>query len=320
MTAQPPLVSIVLINFRMPEMTLGCVASIARHCRGPVEIIVVDNNSGDDSLEKLRESAVPFVTVPSPVNTGFSGGCNAGARAAMGKYIYLLNNDTLREDDSAGILADFLEKNPGAVAAGSGLRFPDGTPQRAAFLFPAPLRVFFGAEHVGEAVERRIPALRGALSMFIPEERVQKPCRVEWCSGASLMVRAEAYRAVGGFDEDFFVYAAEVEFCKRLVPYGETWFVPGTTVIHLEGASQPISDRRMGYMAAGRKLYYKKFHSFPYACLCNLADCGGALAKGIALRAAGLFSRNPKTRRRAMEQLTYAKNYFRYSYPFRAEE
>ncbi len=181
--------------------------------------------------------------------------------------------------------------------------------------------MFFGAEGVGEAIERRVPFLRGRLSLFIPEERLREPRPVDWCSGASLMVRADAYRAIGGFDEDFFVYASEVEFCKRLHDQGEIWFLPDTTIIHLEGASHTVSDRRMGYMAAGRKLYYKKFHSFPGACLCNLADWGGALAKGIVLRtAAALLRENPKTLRRAQELLSYARNYFRYSYPFRPEE
>ncbi len=322
-SAPAPLVSIVLVNFRTPGLTLDCVASLERHCRAvPFEIIVTDNASGDDSLARLRESGAPLVVVPLPVNVGFGGGCNAGARVAKGKYIYLLNTDTLMEEDSVAALANFLETHPSAVAVGSRLRHADDTMQKAAFLFPTPLRVFFGAEHVGEAIERRIPALRGMLSLFIPEERLTEPCRVDWCSGASLMIRAEAYHGVGGFDETFFMYAEEVDLCRRLRAYGETWFFPGTTVRHLEGASHgegPVSPRRMGYMAAGRRLYYKKHHSFPGACLCNLADWGAALTKGVTLFAASLLNRNPGTRRRAMGHLLYARNYLRYSYPLKAE-
>lgn len=319
---EPPLVSIVLVNFRTPAMTLDCVASLARHCRAvSSEIIVVDNGSGDNSLERLRDAAVPLIIEPLSVNVGFGGGCNAGARVARGKYIYLLNTDTLMEEDSVGVLAGFLERTDSAVAVGSRLRRPDGTLQRAAFRFPTPLRVLLGAENVGEVLERRFPALRDRLSLFIPEERLATPCRVDWCSGASLMIRASAYHEIGGFDEDFFLYAEEIDLCHRLLRFGETWFTPETAVIHLEGASHeegPISNRRMGYMAAGRRLYYRKHHSFAGACLCNLADGGGALAKGVALRLAGLFGRNQAAKRRAMEQLAYARNYFRYSYPLRA--
>lgn len=316
-----PLVSIVLVNFRTPAMTLDCVASLASHCLAvSSEIIVVDNGSGDNSPERLRDAAVPLVLVPLPVNVGFGGGCNAGARVAKGKYIYLLNTDTLMEEDSVGILADFLERTDSAVAAGSRLRRPDGTLQRAAFLFPTPLRILLGAENVGEVLERRFPLLRDKLSLFIPEERLATPCRVDWCSGASLMIRASAYHELGGFDEDFFLYAEEIDLCKRLLRFGETWFTPETTVIHLEGASHeegPISGRRMGYMAAGRRLYFRKHHSFSGACLCALADGGGALAKGAVLGLAGLVRRNAATKRRAMEQLIYARNYFKYSYPLR---
>ncbi len=318
-TAGTPLVSVVLVNYKTPAMTLDCLESLSRHCRSvPAEIIVADNNSGDDSVERLRKSSVPLVVVPMPVNLGFGGGCNAGARLARGRYIYLLNTDTLMRDDNIRILVDFLEQKPAAVAVGSRLCYPDGTRQRSAFNFPSPWRVFFGAEGIGEALERRFPFLGGKLSMFVPDERLARPCRVDWCHGASLMFRADAYRQVGGFDEGFFMYAEELDLCRRLTPLGEIWYTPETTVVHFEGASHaegPISDRRMGYMAAGRRRYYQKHHSFLGAALCNLADGGGSLAKGAVLWLMALFNRNPKVKRRAALQLTYARNYFKYTYP-----
>ncbi len=321
MTGAAPSVSAVLVNFRTPGMTLDCVRSITEHCRAtPHEIIVVENGSGDDSADRLRAEGEGFLLVTLPVNIGFGGGCNAGAREAKGKYIYLLNTDTLLHEDSAGVLARFLDSAPSAAAAGSRLIGRDGKAQRAAFNFPTAARVFFGAEGVGEAVERRMPALRGRLSQFIPEERLRAPCRVDWCCGASLMIRADAYRGVGGFDEDFFLYAEETDLCRRLLAFGETWFTPETTVTHLEGATfgeGKISPLRMGYMAAGRKLYYKKHHSAAGALLCNIADCGGAFAKGLALRLAALFGGNPRRLRRAQELFAYARNYFRCTYPLK---
>ncbi len=321
-----PLVSIVLVNYRTPAMTLDCVASLQKHCRAvPHEIIVADNGSGDDSLPVLEQArqngGPPLVLEPMPVNLGFGAGCNAGARRAKGKYIYLLNTDTLMEGDSVKILAEFLENHPGAAAVGSRLRRPDGTLQRAAFYFPTPLRILLGAENLGEALEKRLPALQTRLSMYIPEERLGEPRRVDWCSGASLMVRAAAYHAIGGFDEAYFLYAEEIDLCRRLLPYGETWFTPDTTVVHLEGASHrdgTISDRRMGFMAAGRRLYYRKHCSLPARILCHLADGGGAAAKGAVLWLAALWNRNPATRHRAKAQFAYARNYYTYSYPLPA--
>ena len=318
-TREQPVVSIVLVNFRTPAMTLECVKSLASHCRAiPSEIIVVDNGSGDNSVECLRDSPVPLVLVPLPVNIGFGGGCNAGARVAKGEYIYLLNNDTLMEEDSVRALVDFLKDTPSAVAVGSGLCCLDKTPQLAAFNFPTPLRILVGARNIGPAIERRFPSLRNRLSLFIPPERLTAPCRVDWCVGASLMIRASAYRETGGFDEDFFLYSEEVDLCRRLLPFGEIWFNPKTVVIHLEGASLKegeISERRLGYIAAGRRLYYRKHNSFLGSCLCNLADAGGGLAKAVVLWLATLGGRNPAGRHRARELFAYVRNYFRYSYP-----
>lgn len=314
-----PVVSIVLVNYRTPAMTLDCLASVEQHCRAvSYEIIVVDNNSGDDSVERLRESPIAMILLPLADNGGFGAGCNAGARVARGRYIYLLNTDTLMVEDSVGVLADFLDRTPSAAAVGSRLKRPDGTMQHSALYFPTPLRVLIGSELLGGALGRRFPSLLKTLSMLVPEDTLTEPCPVDWCAGASLMIRASAYREVGGFDERFFLYCEETDLCKRLLSVGGTWFHPGTTVIHLEGASHgegEISDRRMGYAAAGRRLYYRKHHSLPGAFICNLADGGGALAKGLVWWVVALIRGGADARCRAKRHLAYARNYFRYSYP-----
>ncbi len=272
-----PLVSIVLVNFRTPKMTLECLDSLHQHCRSiPTEIIVVDNGSYDDSLDRLAHAPTRPVIVPLPVNVGFGAGCNAGAQAARGTYIYLLNTDTLMEEDSVRVLADFLDTHANAVAVGSKLRHADGKVQQSALYFPTPLRVFFGG-----AAGQRFPALRKHVSMFLPEELLHTPRQVDWCVGASLMIRADAYRKCGGFDESFFLYAEEIDLCHRLAQYGEIWYTPETTVVHLEGASLEgeISPQRMAFMAAGRRYYYRKYYSRLGALVCNLADSGARWSK-----------------------------------------
>lgn len=313
-----PLVSFLLVNYRTPDLTLACLESIHRHCRNPrYEVVVVDNASGDDSPARLRTGPAPITLVTSPVNLGFGGGCNLAARQARGRYLYLLNTDTELGEDSAAVLAEFLEKRPSAVAVGSRLIGPDGQTQASAAYFPSWLRLVAGREKMSTALQVRFPGLSERLTYFLPQTSLQEPRRVDWCVGASLMVRAAAYTRVGGFDENFFMYAEEVDLCRRLAGEGEIWFTPATTVLHLDGASSPaqLSDQRLRYIAAGHRLYFRKHLPRAKCWLYVATDYGCALIKGLVWRLLALGGQRQSRLAKAAWHWRYARNYFKISYP-----
>lgn len=317
-----PLVSFLLVNYRSPEMTLNCLDSIDRHCRKiKHEILVVDNGSGDDSLERLAGAPTPIKLISSPANLGFGGGCKRAAREASGRYFYLLNTDTVLREDSAAILADFLDRNPDAVAAGSRLALPDGQTQPSAACLPSFWRIAAGRDIIGSLIYKHWPALGKQFVFFLPQDLLSRPRPVDWCVGASLMVRSSAYRQIGGFDENFFLYAEELDLCRRLATYGQVWFTPETTVTHLDGGSSQgrISARRLSYIAAGHRYYYRKHHGRLSANLYVAADFGGALVKSFIWRLLAWGAQGAARRDKAAWNWTYARNYFKISYPLKSK-
>lgn len=265
-----PLISFILVNYRTPDLTIACVRSIQRFSTTyPVEIVIADNASGDDSVERLRSELSGIVLVEEKRNWGFGAGCNAAARAAGGDFFYLLNTDTLLLEDSAAILADFLAAKPQAVAVGSRLQYPDGTRQISACNFPTYLSLLAGRDAFVDVLHRFLPSAARHFMACPPEDLLREPLRVDWCVGASLLVRADAYRRVNGFDEDFFMYADEMDLCLRLSRLGEIWYTPATSILHFEGGSDgmDMNASRVARIVAGQRLYYQKHFPRPKAAL-----------------------------------------------------
>lgn len=192
------------------------------------ELLVFDNGSEDGSdreaLELMGQNP-RFRLVRSPVNLGFAAGVNEAMKGVDTGVAVIANSDTLFLEGSVARLVDGLLRHPGAGLAGPRLLWPDGSLQRSMRDFPFPLKVII--EH--------IPLLRRRSYRYDPHDREM---RCDWLVGAVMAVRTDALRAVGGFDEDYFFYHEETDLQYRLLKAGwETWFIPSSQVVHLEGAS-----------------------------------------------------------------------------------
>lgn len=272
----------VIVNYRTPELTLKAASSALQAMTGiEGEIVIVENASGDGSETALRSGIADWPRCRLLVarqNDGFGAGNNIGIAAGLSDgsrpdFVYLLNPDAFPEPGAIRALLDQMVANPDCGFVGSQLLDGDGVDDVSAFRFPTALSEFVGAAHTGvisNLFPRHVVPIMGELPL----------CKVEWCSGASIMLRQSALDKVGTFDERFFLYFEETDLCHRLTEAGYPGlFVPGSRVLHLCSAStgQKTWKRKPTYWFDSRMLYFTKRGGRGYAVLATLAYLAGAI-------------------------------------------
>jgi GT2 family glycosyltransferase len=197
------------------------------------ETIVVDNGSTDGTPAFVGER-FPEARLIEQGNVGMGGGNNAGMRVASGRYFLLLNSDAWVIGDAVERLVEFAESHPDAAIVGPRLRNPDGTLQRSVRGFPTLWRL--ATEYL---FLRKLAPRSRALNAFYGGGFAHDDAReVEWLYGPCLLVRRDAVDAVGLFDEDFFMFSEETDWCYRFRAAGwKVYFFPGAEVTHVGGAS-----------------------------------------------------------------------------------
>ncbi|MCS6827383.1 MAG: glycosyltransferase family 2 protein, partial [Caldilinea sp.] len=197
----------------------------------PHDVWVVDNGSGDGSVAMLRRDFPHVQVIESPVNLGFARANNLAMQRSTGCYLLLLNTDAMVQPGSVQALLQVAHTVPRAGVVGAHLLNPDGTFQASHTRFPTLWQEFLILSTLG----RRL--LRPWYPSHGPEED-KGPQRVDYAEGACMLVRREALAEVGGLDEGYFMYAEEVDWCKRMRAAGwEVWYAPAAKVVHLGGAS-----------------------------------------------------------------------------------
>lgn len=217
-----PLLSIIVLTWNSAEEIEACLNSLESNA-GNVshEVLVVDNASTDDTVALVtsRFSAVKLML--NEENLGFAGGINRGIEEAHGRYLLVLNPDTVVHRDALPTMVGYLESHPRVAAVGPRLIEGDGRIQRSCIHYPTICRVLLA--HLTEG--GYLPAGEG-------------PAAVEALSGAALMVRRDVVRAVGALDTDFFMYGEDTEWCYRMTQAGwEVHYLPSASVTHLRGRS-----------------------------------------------------------------------------------
>lgn len=221
--------TLLVLNWNGRDILPGMLASVLDQvvqCEG--RLLVFDNGSEDGSDRDaiaLMGSNPRFSLVRSPVNLGFAAGVNEAMRGVDTEVTVIANSDTVFREGSLASLLEGLLRHPRAGLAGPRLLWPDGSLQQSMRDFPFPWKVII--EH--------IPVARRRSCRHHPHDREM---RCDWLVGAVMAVRTGALRAVGGFDEDYFFYHEETDLQYRMHRAGwETWFIPSSLVVHLEGAS-----------------------------------------------------------------------------------
>ncbi len=230
MNQQP--IAVAIVNYNTCALLRTCLASVAaERC---AEVVVVDNASTDGSAGMV---AAEFPAVRLQANTdnpGFAAAVNQAVNACAAPFVLVLNSDTELRPGALAALARYLGEQQRAGVVGPRLVNPDGTLQPSCFHFPTPLHLFLELSNLSGAL-RLVPLVR---RWYLRSWSHGHPRPVPWVLGAALAIRRIAFTQVGGFDESFFMYSEEVDFCYRLRQRGwETHFAPQATVMHIGGAS-----------------------------------------------------------------------------------
>jgi N-acetylglucosaminyl-diphospho-decaprenol L-rhamnosyltransferase len=225
-----PDVSAVIVTYNARPWIERSIESIRDGVR---ELIVVDHGSADGTVELVRER-FPEARVLERENRGFGAGNNAGMREASGDYVLLLNPDAWFLGDGLETLVAFAEEHPEAGVVGPKLLHPDGSLQRSVRGDPTPWRI--ATEWL--FLRKLAPHSRVFNAYHGGPADYESVYEAEWLGGACLLVRRTALDEVGGFDEDFFLFSEELDWCYRFRQHGwKVLFFPGAEVTHVIGAS-----------------------------------------------------------------------------------
>lgn len=245
-------VSIVLTCWNSLKYLRPCLQSIHGANLGfRFEIVVADNGSTDGSLDMVRQEFPSARIVECGVNLGFAGGTNQGIAASRGRYVLLLNCDTLIDGRSLDSMVNVLDQRFEAGAVGGRLLNTDGSFQAGYASFSTLWQELLIASGIARRFQPGYPANGDSSTIR----------RVDWISAACLLVRAEVFDQVGLLDEEYFMYSEEVDLQFRMNLAGwSVYFVPTAETIHHNGGDQDHwRRRRMVYR--GKMLFYRKHRS-----------------------------------------------------------
>jgi N-acetylglucosaminyl-diphospho-decaprenol L-rhamnosyltransferase len=250
-------IAVVIVSYNTREHLRACLATVLADT--PCQVIVVDNASSDGSPEMIASSYPQVVLHSNKHNPGYGAAANQAIANCETNYVVLLNSDTRLQPGGLRALSVYLDRNPRAAIVGPRLVNLDGTLQRSCFPFPTPLNAFLHESALSDMV-RRIPVLR---EHYLHTWSHMRPRVVPWVLGAALAIRREAFEAVGGFDESFFMYSEEVDLCYRLrAADWQVHFAPITSVVHVGGAS---TDRHRADMAVQLYASMSQFYRHHYS-------------------------------------------------------
>lgn len=249
--------SIITLNYKKVDLTLNCIKSLyaqfgEKFGNNTIELIIVDNASGDGSVEVLnktihREKYKNIHVSANSENSGFGKGCNLGAKTANGKYILFLNNDTVVKDRGIYDMVTFLDQHQEAAILGGQLCNMDGSEQSSTGNFYTLPRVFM--------------FLLGLQRYKLIDNSPKTISKVDWVKGGFFMIRADVFHKLKGFDENIFMYTEDMELCYRAaIAKYPTYFYPHAKVLHVDQGS---SNRTFAVINIYENLlyFYKKHRS-----------------------------------------------------------
>jgi hypothetical protein len=235
-------ISVIVVSWNTQDITDKCLMQLKKavtHVRekADVEVIVVENASEDGTPAMIERKHSWVKLIPSGSDLGYAKGNNFGYKKANPKYnyLYLLNNDAFVQEDTLSQSLNYFENNPECDVLGCELKYEDGRFQPSAGYLPTPISAWawlWGLD--------KLPLIKNFSKPVHPKDRsyFQKDRQSGWVMGASLFMKREVFKETNGFDENFFMYMEEVEWCKRVWEKGyKIWYTPKFWITHVDKAS-----------------------------------------------------------------------------------
>ncbi|MBI5020378.1 MAG: glycosyltransferase family 2 protein [Ignavibacteriales bacterium] len=258
--------SIIIVNFNTKDLLISCLDSIHKYGQGiRYETIVVDNNSSDGSVS-LIENKFPWVKViRNNKNVGFASANNIGIANSSGRYILFLNSDTIINTGVLDSSVKYLDENSDVGILGCKILNPDGSVQSSARDFPTIWTLFLEML----AISKFLSHTGWFRNPWVTDYNREQD--VEIVKGAFLLTRRLIIDQLGGFDERFFLYSEEQDFCFRVKKHWRIVYWPHGSIYHYEGGSSTIKEYSARFMLYTSEVeYYRKHYGFLYAFIAYL--------------------------------------------------
>ncbi|MFH1009901.1 MAG: glycosyltransferase family 2 protein [bacterium] len=237
-------VSVIIVNYNVRDLLDRALRSLYETAETLLrEIWVVDNASTDGSVEFLRNHWPQVHVVSNQENCGYGRANNQAIAQADAKYVLILNPDTVVQRGALQELVDFMESRPQAGVCGPKIVSPEGRFRPECRRgFPTPLAAFSRLFGLSTLLPRSRLFGKYYLTYLDPDYETQ----VDALSGACMMVRREVTQSVGPFDENYFLYGEDIDWCWRMKQAGwEVWYIPRASIVHVKGASMRRSSSRL---------------------------------------------------------------------------
>ena len=268
---------IVIVNYRTPTLVIDCLASLQNEIEiGRDSVVVVDNASNDDSIEKIDKALKDnnwqswVKIVESHINGGFSAGNNIGIKTKKADAYLLLNSDTIVRPGAIKSLLEAAKENPKAGLISPRLEWLDGKPQISNFRYHSPISELIKSAGTG-VVTKLLKRYDVPLQVF------DTPYNPQWTSFACVLIRSEVIEQIGLMDEGYFMYFDDVDYCRRAKNAGwQILHFPSARVVHLRGGSGSVKKdvaarkRPKSYLYASRTRYFTKFYGLIGYWMANL--------------------------------------------------
>lgn len=253
-------ISIVLVNYKNVKLTENCIRSIMEsESKLLFEIIVIDNHSGDGSVEYLKEKYPGIFVQDSGKNGGFAFGNNVGVKNAKGKYLLLLNNDTEVKKQMLDRLYSFAEKHPSVGILGCKALDRNGKELPVTHQYETLNRIRLQS-YVKPILEKM--GLQRKLIMKVEHTNGTADDFIEaqWIAGSALFIKKELYEQIGGLDENFFMYMEDEDLCRRVCAEEyQVGIIPYVGYVHYCGGSTIQSYDLTKEYIKSRLIFFKRY-------------------------------------------------------------
>jgi GT2 family glycosyltransferase len=276
MTANAPTpdVSVIVVSYNTRSLLHGCLEAVRASNAITVETFVVDNASPDGSADLVAEAFPDVRLIRNRDNRGFAAANNLAIQEARGRYVLLLNPDTIVQPDTIGILAAFLDARPDVGITGPRVLNEDGSLQSCGYWYPTLLEEIRQSRQL-EKIARRV---------WGAPRRHPDPGReteVDWVDGCCLLIRRTVIGRIGPLDEQYFLYAEELDWCRSATAAG--WRIvtcPSSEMTHLRGrSSDQVHSRALALLIETRLRYYRKHDGLVTAMVVSLVYGLGCLRR-----------------------------------------